>query len=110
SCNCRACGSLALSPRPERGSTARLRQRQRPAPLRWWLSTCAAALMLGSAQPGKAQDTIDRPVTIYVAGTAGGGIDLYARLVGRPLGRPNPGEPPGAGAGGAGAGGPRAAG
>lgn len=88
-----ACDPLALSPRPEQADTARLRQRQRPAPLRWWLSTCAAALMLGSAQPGKAQDTIDRPVTIYVAGTAGGGIDLYARLVARHMGRHIPGKP-----------------
>jgi tripartite-type tricarboxylate transporter receptor subunit TctC len=85
--------ALALSPRPEQASTARLRQRQRPAPLRWWLSTCAAALMLGSAQPGNAQETIDRPVTIYVAGTAGGGIDLYARLVARHIGRHIPGKP-----------------
>jgi tripartite-type tricarboxylate transporter receptor subunit TctC len=37
--------------------------------------------VLSCTQPAKAQDTIDRPVTIYVAGTAGGGIDLYARLV-----------------------------
>jgi len=93
SCDRGTCGSLALSPRPEQASTARLRQRQRPAPLRWWLSTCAAALVLGSAQPGKAQDTIDRPVTIYVAGTAGGGIDLYARLVARHIGRHIPGKP-----------------
>ena len=42
------------------------------------------------AQPA---DTIDRPVSIYVAGTAGGGIDLYARLVGRHLGRHIPGNP-----------------
>ena len=52
---------------------------------------CAAALALGSAQPGKAQDSIGRPVTIYVAGTAGGGVDLYARLVGRHIGRHIPG-------------------
>jgi len=93
SCDRGACGSLALSSRPEQASTARLHQRHHPAPLRWWLSTCAAALMLGSAQPGKAQDTIDRPVTIYVAGTAGGGIDLYARLVARHMGRHIPGKP-----------------
>src|SRR6516164_9168314 len=92
-CDRGACGSLALSPRPEQASTARLRQRHRPAALRWWLSTCAAALMLGSAQPGTAQATIDRPMTIYVAGTAGGGIDLYARLVARHMGRHIPGKP-----------------
>ena len=32
-------------------------------------------------------------MTIYVAGTAGGGIDLYARLVSRHLGRHIPGKP-----------------
>jgi tripartite-type tricarboxylate transporter receptor subunit TctC len=40
-----------------------------------------------------AQDTVERPVSIYVAGTAGGGIDLYARVVGRHLGRHIPGRP-----------------
>jgi tripartite-type tricarboxylate transporter receptor subunit TctC len=43
--------------------------------------------------PGFAQETIDRPVTIYVAGTAGGGIDLYARLLARHFGRHVPGKP-----------------
>ena len=83
---------LALSPRAERGGTSRLRQCHGAATLRWWVSA-AAALALSSTQPGKAQDTIDRPVTIYVAGTAGGGIDLYARLVGRHIGRHIPGKP-----------------
>jgi tripartite-type tricarboxylate transporter receptor subunit TctC len=55
---------------------------------------CVAALALAlAATQSQAQDTIDRPVTIYVAGTAGGGIDLYARLVGRHLGRHIPGKP-----------------
>ena len=53
----------------------------------------AAALVAASAQAGNAQDTIDRPLTIYVAGTAGGGIDLYARLVARHIGRHIPGKP-----------------
>jgi len=44
----------------------------------------------GAAQPA---DVIDRPVTIYVAGTAGGGIDLYARLLGRHIGRHIAGKP-----------------
>src|SRR5499426_2222083 len=83
---------LALSPRAERGGTSRLRQCHGAATLRWWVSA-AAALVLSSAQPCKAQDTIDRPVTIYVAGTAGGGIDLYARLLGRHIGRHIPGKP-----------------
>jgi tripartite-type tricarboxylate transporter receptor subunit TctC len=54
---------------------------------------CVVAFASGVAQPGSAQDTIDRPVTIYVAGTAGGGIDLYARLVSRHIGRHIPGKP-----------------
>jgi tripartite-type tricarboxylate transporter receptor subunit TctC len=54
---------------------------------------CIAALALIDAAPGNAQEIIDKPLTIYVAGTAGGGIDLYARLVGRHLGRHIPGKP-----------------
>jgi tripartite-type tricarboxylate transporter receptor subunit TctC len=54
---------------------------------------CVVALASGWTQPGSAQDTIDRPVIIYVAGTAGGGIDLYARLVSRHIGRHIPGKP-----------------
>jgi tripartite-type tricarboxylate transporter receptor subunit TctC len=60
---------------------------------------CAAIAGLSAAvlwvQPAATQssDTIDRPVTIYVAGTAGGGIDLYARVVARHLGRHIPGNP-----------------
>jgi tripartite-type tricarboxylate transporter receptor subunit TctC len=54
--------------------------------------TCAM-LVFVCTQQTKAQDTIDRPVTIYVAGTAGGGIDLYARLVSRHIGRHIPGKP-----------------
>src|SRR5262249_9243547 len=69
--------------------------RDRVATLRWLVSAYAAALVLSWAQAGAAQDIIDRPVTIYVAGTAGGGIDLYARLVGRHIGRPIPRQPTG---------------
>jgi len=54
---------------------------------------CVVALVAGWTQPGSAQDTIDRPVIIYVAGTAGGGIDLYARLVSRHISRHIPGKP-----------------
>ncbi len=70
-----------------------MRRRYRVATLRWLVSAYAAALLLSWAQAGATQDTIDRPVTIYVAGTAGGGIDLYARLVGRHIGRHIPGKP-----------------
>jgi tripartite-type tricarboxylate transporter receptor subunit TctC len=52
-----------------------------------------AALVVSLPQPAHAQDAIDRPVSIYVAGTAGGGIDLYARLLARNLGRHIPGKP-----------------
>src|SRR5262245_50094542 len=48
--------------------------------------------LLAWAAPAPAQ-TIDKPVTIYVAGTAGGGIDLYARLLARHLGRHIAGQP-----------------
>jgi tripartite-type tricarboxylate transporter receptor subunit TctC len=61
--------------------------------LRSSVSLCAAVLVLASTQPGTAQDSIDRPITIYVAGTAGGGIDLYARLVSRHIGRHVAGKP-----------------
>jgi len=59
------------------------------------LLPCFVFCIVGWTQAAHAQspDTIDRPVTIYVAGTAGGGIDLYARLVGRHLGRHIPGKP-----------------
>jgi tripartite-type tricarboxylate transporter receptor subunit TctC len=56
-----------------------------------WIGLAAVTAALGS--PASAQDTITRPVSIYVAGTAGGGIDLYARVVGRHLGRHIPGNP-----------------
>ena len=61
--------------------------------LRSSVALCVALLALIWTQPSRAQDIIDRPVTIYVAGTAGGGIDLYARLVARHLGRHIPGKP-----------------
>jgi tripartite-type tricarboxylate transporter receptor subunit TctC len=62
-----------------------------------WRWAGAASLVLsalsGGTRPSWAQDSIDRPMTIYVAGTAGGGIDLFARLVSRHLGRHIPGRP-----------------
>jgi tripartite-type tricarboxylate transporter receptor subunit TctC len=61
--------------------------------LRRPLALCIAALVLGAAPGATAQETIDRPVTIYVAGTAGGGIDLYARLFARHFGRHVVGKP-----------------
>jgi tripartite-type tricarboxylate transporter receptor subunit TctC len=58
--------------------------------IRWLGFTIAAALISG---PAAAQDKIEKPINIYVAGTAGGGIDLYARVVARYLGRHIPGNP-----------------
>ena len=54
---------------------------------------CVTALVALACPPAAAQDTIDRPVNIYVAGTAGGGIDLYARVLARHFGRHIPGKP-----------------
>ena len=55
----------------------------------------ALALVVAATpvMPVLAQETITKPITLYVAGTAGGGIDLYARLLGRHLGRHIPGNP-----------------
>jgi tripartite-type tricarboxylate transporter receptor subunit TctC len=63
--------------------------------MRWRpLALCGAALIaLGAAPNARAQETIDRPVTVYVAGTAGGGIDLYGRLFARHFGRHVAGKP-----------------
>jgi tripartite-type tricarboxylate transporter receptor subunit TctC len=53
---------------------------------------CALPWTPAAAQ-GAVDHTIDRPINIYVAGTAGGGIDLYARLLARHIGRHIPGKP-----------------
>jgi tripartite-type tricarboxylate transporter receptor subunit TctC len=58
-----------------------------------FISLIGVAACLAPASRTQAADTIDHAVTIYVAGTAGGGIDLFARLVGRHLGRHIPGNP-----------------
>ena len=54
---------------------------------------CLPALVSLACSPALAQDTIDRPINVYVAGTAGGGIDLYARVFARHYGRHVPGKP-----------------
>ncbi len=56
-------------------------------------AACATALMWSQASSAQPSRAISGPITIYVAGTAGGGIDLFARLVGRHLGRRIPGRP-----------------
>src|SRR5262245_32462385 len=60
---------------------------------RCWVASIAMALCVTRPAGAQPADAIDRPVTITVAGTAGGGIDLYARLLARHLGRHIPGRP-----------------
>src|SRR5262245_42967875 len=57
------------------------------------LTTLVVLACSTSLSPALAQDTIDRPINIYVAGTAGGGIDLYARVLARHFGKHVPGKP-----------------
>jgi tripartite-type tricarboxylate transporter receptor subunit TctC len=59
----------------------------------WRRAALLSVAVLVAPASARAQDTITKPVTIYVAGTAGGGIDLYARLLSRHLGRHIPGKP-----------------
>jgi tripartite-type tricarboxylate transporter receptor subunit TctC len=54
-----------------------------------WIGCALVAL----ATPAMAQETFDKPITLYVAGTAGGGIDLVARAISRHLGQYVPGKP-----------------
>jgi tripartite-type tricarboxylate transporter receptor subunit TctC len=55
----------------------------------------SAVLALVGSMPSHAQspNAITKPVSIYVAGTAGGGVDLYARLLGRYIGHHIEGNP-----------------
>ena len=62
------------------------------AGIRALFSTCAVLLMASTAAAQQG-DSMPRNLTIYVAGTAGGGIDLYARMLGRYLGKHIPGNP-----------------
>ena len=62
-------------------------------------SRCSRLVLAGMAAAfcivrADAQESFDRPVVITVAGTAGGGIDLYARLLARHFARHLPGHPP----------------
>ena len=50
------------------------------------------AFLVSGSSPAAAQPAI-KQLVIYVAGTAGGGVDLYGRLVGRHLGDHLPGKP-----------------
>jgi hypothetical protein len=61
------------------------------------ITRLAAASLIaatGVTSAARAQsETFDKPVTIYVAGTAGGGIDLLARALARHMGKYLPGAP-----------------
>src|SRR5262249_56725002 len=57
------------------------------------LGALSISFGLAAFAAARAEEAIDRPVTIYVAGTAGGGIDLYARLLARHFARHVPGKP-----------------
>jgi tripartite-type tricarboxylate transporter receptor subunit TctC len=57
------------------------------------LIAASALMLLAGSAPAQQGDAIPRSLTIYVAGTAGGGIDLYARMLGRHLGKHIPGNP-----------------
>jgi tripartite-type tricarboxylate transporter receptor subunit TctC len=63
----------------------------------WRETQAAIAIVLALAAPAQAQPAEEffrnRTVTILVGFTAGGGYDLYARLLGRHLGRHLPGNP-----------------
>jgi tripartite-type tricarboxylate transporter receptor subunit TctC len=56
-----------------------------------WLGFAVVTALIST--PATAQEKIEKPINLYVAGTAGGGIDLYARVVARYLGRHIPGNP-----------------
>lgn len=58
-----------------------------------WIWIAMLATIFGSALAAPLPNAIDRPVVVYVAGSAGGGIDVYARLVARHIGRHIPGNP-----------------
>ncbi len=58
------------------------------------LGVAAAAIMSGTAWAGSAADFYKgKTVTVYAGASAGGGYDLYARLVGNYLGKYIPGKP-----------------
>jgi tripartite-type tricarboxylate transporter receptor subunit TctC len=65
----------------------------RGTPIAPWAALCAATLLLVQPTAGQSPPPLNGPLTIYVAGTAGGGIDLFGRLLGRHLGQHLPGHP-----------------
>ena len=64
--------------------------------LRTLARLAAASLIAATSLTGAARaqsETFDKPITIYVAGTAGGGIDLLARALARHMGKYLQGAP-----------------
>ncbi len=64
--------------------------------LRTMARLAAASLIAATGLTGAARaqsETFDKPITIYVAGTAGGGIDLLARALARHMGKYLQGAP-----------------
>jgi tripartite-type tricarboxylate transporter receptor subunit TctC len=57
------------------------------------LGALACLASLAATLPAAAQAPAIPRLVIYVAGTAGGGVDLYGRLVGHHIGRHLPGNP-----------------
>lgn len=57
------------------------------------LIAATALLTSGASNPCPAADPTDKQVALIVAGTAGGGIDLYARMLARHFGRHLAGSP-----------------
>src|SRR5512140_2583391 len=65
--------------------------------MHWWSRlTCAASALLIPLfvlNPAQPAEPVGKQISIIVAGTAGGGIDLYARMLARHIGRHIPGNP-----------------
>src|ERR1700682_3208556 len=77
--------------------TSRPNRRMRPAWRRAWTSLAGAAVLATAIAPALAAPVADfytgRTLRILVGYGAGGGYDLYARTLGRYLGKYIPGEP-----------------
>src|SRR5260370_23831145 len=86
---CRSSGTLA------RADSSPKHRPRREKPMSW--KAIGALIALALAVPAHAQPVEEfyrnRIITILVGFTAGGGYDLYARLLGRHMGRHVPGNP-----------------
>ncbi|MDB5510116.1 MAG: hypothetical protein JWL93_2585 [Hyphomicrobiales bacterium] len=64
-----------------------------PAIARLWISFASLCLCASTAAVAQGTTPITSQVVIYAAGTAGGGVDLFGRLLGRHIGRHIEGTP-----------------